>query len=207
VKIFSPEKEIKALKANQIAFNSSALQAQTNEILTAKHPIKQDRRSSLLPKELAQEEGKAKANQKRRNSDLIVFPTKDGQVFDTTNDADKDPEEEDVYEKLLKARDNFRSTRGQTRELSRGALIAITKAIEEVHDKSSVLMANGNDIPPVIMLKIQDKIKNVKYDDGSKISQTDIKFIYNGYIFGNNNATSNAKASNNTFVIKHPPDN
>jgi len=199
-------KEIKALKANQVAFNSSALQAQTNGILTAKHPVKQDRRSSLLPKELKQEEEKAKANPKRRNSDLIVFPTKDGQVFDTTNDADKDPEEEDVFEKLMKARDNLKSTRGQTRELSRGALIAITKAIEEVHDKSSVLMANGNDIPPVIMLKIQDKIKNVKYDDGSKISQTDIKFIYNGYIFGNNNATSNAKASNNTFTIKHPPD-
>ena len=207
-KIDLMNKEIKALKSNQVAFNSSVLQAKTNEFFTAKHPIKQDRRSSLLPKELAQEEGKAKANQKRRNSnaDLIVFPTKDGQVFDTTNDADKDPEEEDVIEKLLKARDNFRSTRGQTRELSRVALVAITKAIEEVHDKSSLLMANGNDIPPVIMLKIQDKIKNVKYDDGSKISQTDIKFIYNGYIFGNNNATSNAKASNNTFTIKHPPD-
>ena len=207
-KIDLMNKEIKALKANQVVSNSSALQVQTNELLKAKHPTNQDRRSSLyLTKDSAQEEEKAKANPKRRNSnaDLIAFKTKEGKVVDTVDDADKDPEEEDVFERLLKARDNFKGTRGQTRELSRGALIAISKAIEEVHDKSSVLMANGNDIPPVIMLKIQDKIKNVKYDDGSKISQTDIKFIYNGYIFGNNNFTSNVKVGNNAIIIKHPP--
>jgi len=203
-------KEIKVLKANQVASKSSSLQVQTNEFLKANHPVNENRRSSLLTQDVLKDHGEAKAKEKasqRRNSNsnLILFPTRDGKVLDAIDNDNKDPEEEDVLAKLKTARDKLKGNRGQTMELSRDALIAITKAIEEVHPKAPITMTSGNNIPPWLMQEIQENIKHIKYNEGSKITQVDIKFIYNAWIFGNNNSTSNTKVGNNAIIIKHPP--